>query len=87
MLMKMVYWRILDDEQSIPFDVEGHCQVLNSNELASVKCNQRVRQAASVDSYEYLKLVVNNEADVEVLPTVNLNRNDATAADSDSSNQ
>jgi hypothetical protein len=65
-------------------------QVLNNDDLALSEQpgdgNQRVRQAASADSYGYMQPVVNNGAEVRVLPLVSLNSNYVTAAESDIGN-
>jgi hypothetical protein len=82
------YWQVLNDEQRVPLDAEGYSQVQNNVELTqSAGCNQQVRQqASSVDINGYLQpAVVNNDAGVRVLPTVNLNI--VAAAASNAGNQ
>jgi hypothetical protein len=83
-------WQVLNGEQRVPSDVEAYLQAVNDNNLAlseqSDGYNQRVRQAASVDSYGYLQPVDNNDAEVHPLPTVYLNSNDATAVNYNTNN-
>jgi hypothetical protein len=87
------YSQVLCDDQSLPFDDEEQCQVLNGNELAlselSVECNQRVQQAASVDSYGYLHPVGNSNSDAKVLglPLASVYNIIAITADPDTGNQ
>jgi hypothetical protein len=62
-------------------------EAVHNNTLEPVAIGEAATQgnqlAACVDSYERLRPVANNDADVHVLPTANINRIDATAANSD----
>jgi hypothetical protein len=85
------YWQVLNDGQSVPFDVGRYLQVLNDNDLALAEqpgsYNQPIRRAAGVDSYGYLQPVVNVDVEVHALPSGCLDSKDSTAAYSDTINQ
>lgn len=85
------YWQVLYDNHcsELP-NAEAYLQVLSDDDFAGYEqagyCNQRVRQAVSVDSHGYLQPIVNNDAEVHTLPSASLNSSDVIAADSEISN-